>query len=122
MMNIKIKNLTVPAFVALALTVTACSGSSNIETPDAVDGAVQDGIEGVEQGVEDAGSAIQDGAENLQQGAEDAGSAIQDGAKDLQKGAQDAAQEGLDNVQQGVDEAGKAIKELGDKVPGTEGE
>ncbi|MEM7756884.1 MAG: hypothetical protein AAF298_01955 [Cyanobacteria bacterium P01_A01_bin.40] len=104
MMNIKIKNLAIPAFVALSLAVTACSGNQTIENPDAVDGAVQDGIEGVEQGAEDAGDAVQDGAKNLQ------------------KDATGAAQEGLDNVKQGVDDAGNAIKDLGDKIPGTQSE
>lgn len=122
MMNLKLKNLAVPAFVALALAVTACSSSNNIEAPDAVDGAVQDGIEGVEQNAEDAGKAFEDGADSLKQGAEDAGNAIQDGAKNLQKDAEGAAQEGLDNVKQGVDDAGNAVKDLGDKIPGTEGE
>ncbi|MEM9508333.1 MAG: hypothetical protein AAGA16_11725 [Cyanobacteria bacterium P01_E01_bin.35] len=122
MMNIKIKNLAVPAFIALSLAVTACAGNQTIENPDAVDGAVQDGIEGVEQGAEDAGDAVQEGLENLQNGAEDAGDAVQDGAKNLQKDATGAAQEGLDNVKQGVDDAGNAIKDLGDKIPGTQSE
>jgi len=50
MMNIKLKTVAVPAFVALSLVFTACAGNQTIEAPDAIDGAVQDGIEGVEKG------------------------------------------------------------------------
>ncbi|MGB5631282.1 MAG: hypothetical protein WBM86_00710 [Waterburya sp.] len=108
MMNIKIKTLAVPTFVALSLVFTACAGNQTIESPDAVDGAGQDGIE---QNLEDAGNTIKDGAE-------DAGNAIEDGAKDLQKEAEDAA----GAAQEGVEDAGNAIKDLGDKIPGTESE
>ena len=57
-MNIKIKTIAVPLFVALSLIVGACSEQA-VESPDSVDGVVQDGIEGVEQGADDAGNAIE---------------------------------------------------------------
>ena len=98
-----IKTIAVPAFVALSLIFTACAGDQTIETPDAVDGSVQDGIEGVEQGAEDAGNAAQDGAKNFQKGAEDAGNTAQDGVK------------------QGAEDAGNGIKDLGDKIPNSQG-
>ena len=47
-MNIKIKTIAVPAFVALSLLFGACADQT-IESPDAVDGGVQEGIEGVEE-------------------------------------------------------------------------
>ncbi|MEL6496534.1 MAG: hypothetical protein AAFQ41_15640, partial [Cyanobacteria bacterium J06623_7] len=81
MMNIK--TLAVPAFVAMSLIFTACAGDQQIEAPDAIDGAVQDGIEGVEEGVNNAGDAINGGIDSLKNSAEDAGSAIEDGAKGL---------------------------------------
>ena len=114
MMNIKIKTLAVPAFVALSLVFTACAGDKTIETPDAVDGAVQEGIEGVEQGAGEAGDAVKGGLDNLKKGAEDATGAVEDGAKNLQKGAEDAAgaaQEGLDGVKQEVEEATDSVKD-----------
>lgn len=106
MMNIKIKTLAVPAFVALSLVFTACSGNQ-IEAPDAVDGGGQDGIEGVENNLEGAGDSLKDGAE-------DAGNAIEDGAKNLKKGAEDAtgaAQDGIDGVKQEVGEAADSVKD-----------
>ncbi len=96
MMNIKIKTLAVPAFVALSLVFTACAGNQTIETPDAVDGAGQEAIESVEQNTQEAGDAIKDGAKNLQKGAEDAAG---------------AAQEGIDGVKQEVEEATDSVKD-----------
>ena len=92
-MNIKVKNVAVPAFVALSLLFGACTDQT-IESPDAVDGAVQEGVEGIEQGIEDAGNTVEDGAKNLQKGAEDAAGAAKDS---LNKGLEDAgnAVEGL---------------------------
>ena len=77
-MKIKIKTLAVPMFVALSFVFAAC-GEQTIESPDAVDGAVQDGVEGVEQGAEDAGNTVEDGLKNLEKGAEDAAGTAQDG-------------------------------------------
>ena len=57
-MNIKVKTVAIPAFVALSLLFGACADQT-IETPDAVDDAAQEGIEGVEQGMEDAGNAVE---------------------------------------------------------------
>ncbi len=114
MMNIKIKTLAVPAFVALSLVFTACAGDQTIETPDAVDGAGQEAIEGVEQGTKEAGDAVKGGLDNLKQGAEDATGAVEDGAKNLQKGAEDAAgaaQEGIEGVKQEVEEATDSVKD-----------
>lgn len=119
MMNIK--NLVVPAFVALSLVFTGCAGSQ-IETPDAVDGAVQDGVEGVEAGAEDAGNAINGGIDNLKQGAEDATGAVKEGAKDLGKDIEGAAGTAKDNAQQGLDNAGNAVENLGNEAPGNEAE
>ena len=98
-----IKTIAVPAFIALSFVFTACAAEQTIEAPD-VDGAAQEGIEGVEQGIEDSGNAIKDGAKNLEKGAEDAAGAAQDGIK------------------QGIEGAGKAIEDLGDKIPKAEGE
>lgn len=118
-----IKKLTVPVFVALSLVFTGCAtGGNQIEAPDAVDGAIQDGIEGIEQGASEAGDAIEGGLENLQEGAEDATNAVEDGAKGLQKGAGDAAGKIKEGVNQGVEETEKAVKELGDKLPHGEGQ
>ena len=72
-MNIKIKTLAVPMFIALSLIVGAC-GDPTIESPDAVDGAVQDGVEGIEQGAEDAGNAVEGAID-------DAGNAIEDASE-----------------------------------------
>ena len=109
-MNIKVKTIAVPAFVALSLLFGACE--NQIESPDAVDGAVQEGVEGIEQGAEDAGNAIEGGFNDLQQGAEDAGNYVEDGAKDLQKGAEDAAGAAKDTVEEGLDDAGSAVDGL----------
>ena len=119
MMNIK--TLVVPAFVAMSLIFTACASDQQIETPD-VDGAVQDGIEGVEQGAGEAGDAIDGGLENLENGAEDATGAIEDGAKDLGKDIKDGAGAAKDGIQEGIDDAGNAVDELGNEVPGNEAE
>ena len=116
-----IKSLAVPAFIAMSLAFTACAGNQ-IESPDAVDGAAQDGVEGVEQGAEDAGSAIDGGLDNLKNNAEDAGGAIKDGAKGLGKDLEDAAGSAKDNVEQGIDGAGSAIDDLGNEVPDAETE
>ena len=111
-MNIKIKTIAVPAFVALSLLFGACADQS-VESPDAIDGAAPEDIEGVDQGAEDAGNAIEGGLKDLQKGAEDAGSAIEGGAKDLQKGAGDAAGAAKDGVNQGLEDAGNTIEGLG---------
>ncbi len=116
-----IKTITVPAFVALSLLFGACADQT-IESPDAVDGAVQEGVEGVEQGAEDAGNVVEDGIKGLEKGAEDAGNAIEDGAKDLQKGAEDAGNAVGDTVDQGLENAGDAIDNLGNEAPATETE
>ena len=117
MMNIK--NLAVPAFVALSLVFTGCAGSQ-IEAPDAVDGAVQDGVEGVEEGAGEAGNAVNGGLDNIKQGAEGAAGSAKDGAKDLGKEIEGAAGSAKDNVQKGLDNAGNAAKDLGNKAPGNE--
>ena len=98
MMNIKIKTLAVPAFVALSLVFTACAGDQTIETPDAdaVDGAVKEGIEGVEKGAEEAGDAVKGGLDNLKKGAED---------------ATGAAQKGIEGAKQEVEEATDSVKD-----------
>lgn len=117
-----IKTIAVPMFVGLSLVFGACAADQTIETPDAVDGAVQEGINGVNKGVEDAGNAVNGGIDNLKQGAEDAGNAVNDGAKNLQKGAGDAAGAAQDGLKKGTEDAGNAIKDLGDKIPGSESE
>jgi hypothetical protein len=68
-MNIKIKTLAVPMFVALSLIVGAC-GDQTIESPDAVDDAAQDAVEGIEQGAEDAGNAIEDAGDDVEDASE----------------------------------------------------
>ena len=100
-MNNKIKTIAVPAFVALSLILGACS-EQTIESPDSVDGAVQEGVEGVEQGADDAGSAIDEGL------------------KDLGKGAQDAAGAAQDGLKQGVENTGNAVENLGEEIPSSE--
>ena len=114
-MNIKVKTIAVPAFVALSLLFGAC-GDQTIESPDAVDGAATEGIEGIEQGAEDAGNAVEGGLKDFQKGAEDAAGSIEDGAKDFQKGAEDAAGAAKDNVQQGLEDAGNTIEGLGEEA------
>ena len=102
-MNIKVKTIAVPAFVALSLLFGACADQS-IESPDAVDGATE--------GIEDAGSAIEGGLNDLETGAEDAGNYVEDGAKDLQKGVEDAAGDVKNTVQEGLDDASSAVDGL----------
>ncbi|MGD1918217.1 MAG: hypothetical protein ACFCAD_04640 [Pleurocapsa sp.] len=114
-MNIKVKTIAVPAFVALSLLFGACADQT-IETPDAVDGAVQEGVEGIEQGAQDAGNAVEGGLKDLQKGAEDAAGAVEGGLKDLQKGAEDAAGAAKDNVEQGLEDAGNAVEDLGQEA------
>ena len=81
-----IKNLTIPTLIGLSLLFGACA-EQNIEAPDA--SGIQEGIEGIEQGAEDATDAIKSGVEDLEKGAEDV-----------------------------TDAANDAVKELGDKLPG----
>ena len=114
-MNIKVKTIAVPAFVALSLLFGACADQT-IETPDAVDGAVQEGVEGIEQGAQDAGNAVEGGLKDLQKGAEDAAGAVEGGLKDLLKGAEDAAGAAKDNVEQGLEDAGNAVEDLGQEA------
>ena len=97
-MNIKIKTIAVPIFVALSLIFAACADQT-IETPDAVDDTVEEGVEGIEQGAEDAGNAVEDGLKGLEKDAGDAAGAAQDGIK-----------EGLENT-------GNAIEDLGEEIP-----
>ena len=118
----KIKSLAVPAFVAMSLLFTACAGDQTIETPDAVDGAVQDGVEGVEQGASDAGDAIDGGLNDLENSADDAGSAIENGAKDLGKDLEGAAGSAKDGIDRGINDAGNAIEELDTEAPSNEPE
>ena len=116
-----IKTLAVPAFVAMSLIFTACAGTNQqIEAPDAVDGAVRDGIEGIEEGAGNTGDAINGGLENIKEGTEDAGNAIEDGAKNLGKDVEGAADWAKDGVEQGIEDAGNAIDDLGNEVPGNE--
>lgn len=117
-----IKNLAVPAFVAMSLVFTACAGNQTIETPDAIDGAVQDGIEGVEQGANDAGNAVKEGFDGLKNSAEDAAGAVEDGAKGLGKSVEDAAGNAKDGIEEGIDNAGNAVEELGDSLPNGDGQ
>lgn len=116
-MNIKV--IAFPMLVALSLLFGACA-EQTIEAPDAVDGAAQEEVEGIdiEQSAEDAGNAIKEGGKDLQEG-------LEDGAKTLEKGAGDATeavQDGVENLEKGAENAGEAIKDLGDKLPGSESE
>jgi hypothetical protein len=113
-MNIKVKTIAIPTFVALSLLFGACAEKA-VESPDTVDGAVQEGVEGVEQGTEDAGNAVEGAAQDVQTGAEDAAGAVEDGAKDVQKETEDAAGAAEDGVQQGVEDAGNTVEGLGEK-------
>lgn len=98
-----IKTLTIPFLVALSLLFGACS-EQTLETPDAVNEDINEGVENVEQGAEDAGNAIDEGLKDLEKGAEDAAGAAQDGLK------------------QGLEDTGKAIENLGEEIPSSEGE
>lgn len=100
-MNIHIKSIAVPLFVALSLIFGAC-GDQTIESPDSIDDGVQESIEGVEESADDAGNAIDDGLKDLEKGAEDAAGAAQDGLK------------------QGVEDTGNAIEGLGEEIPSSE--
>lgn len=66
-----IRSLIIPFFVALSLVFGACSDQT-METPDAVNDDIDEGIENVEQGAEDAGDAVDEGLNDLEEGAEDA--------------------------------------------------
>ena len=98
-MNIQIKTIAVPLFVALSLIFGACADEQTFEGPDSIDDTVQEGVEGVEQSADDAGNAIDDGLKDLEKGAEDAAGAAQDGLK------------------QGVENTGGAIEDLGEEIP-----
>ena len=100
-MNIQIKTIALPLFVSLSLIFGACA-EQTIESPDSVDGAFQDGVEGIEQGADDAGNAIDEGLKDLEKGAEDAAGAAQDGLKG------------------GVEGTGSAIEDLGEEIPASE--
>jgi hypothetical protein len=100
-MNIQIKTIAVPLFVALSLIVGACSQQA-VEGPDSIDDTVQEGVEGVEQGADDAGNAIDDGL------------------KDLEKGAEDAAGTAQDGLKEGVEDTGSAVEDLGEEIPSSE--
>lgn len=84
MMNIKIKTLAIPAFIALSLLFTGCAGEQ-VETPPADDAAGQ-----VQEGAEGAATDVQEGAEDMQEGAEDAAGDVQEGAEGAAEDAQDA--------------------------------
>ena len=120
-MNIKVKTVAIPAFVALSLLFGACADQT-IETPDALDGAAQEGVEGVEQGMEDAGNAVEDGLNNLEEGAKDAEKTLEDGLKNLEKSAEDGVDMVQDGVNQGLEDAGNTIENLENEVPGAEAE
>ena len=79
-MNIKIKALAVPVFVALSLIFGACAERAT-ESPDGVDGTLQDGVEGVEEGAEDAGGAIEDAGDDAGNAIEDAGDDVEDASE-----------------------------------------
>ena len=64
-------SLSIPFFVVLSLIFGACSDQT-METPDAVNDDVNEGIENVEQGAEDAGDAVDEGMNDLEEGAENA--------------------------------------------------
>ncbi len=100
-----IKNLTVPTLIGLSLLFGACA-EQNIETPDA--SGVQEGIEGIEQNVEDANDTIQDGVKELQKGAEDATGAVQGGMDNIKQSAEDATGAATD-----------AVKDLENQLPQT---
>ena len=112
MIIMKIKNLTVPMILGLSLLFVGCSNTTQIETPEGtqdLEGQIQEGIEGIEQGAEDATGAVEDGMDSLQQGTEE-------GLKGLQKGAEDATgavKDGMDNLQQSAEDA---TQDLGDTL------
>lgn len=112
MIIMNIRNLTVPVVLGLSLLFVGCGDTTTIKAPEGtqgLDGQIQEGIEGVEQGAEDATGAVKDGMDSLQQGAED-------GLKGLQKGTEDATgavQDGMDNLQQ---EAENATDDLGNTL------
>ena len=99
-----IRNLTVPVVLGLSLLFVGCSGTTTIESPEGTQGLddrIQEGIESVEQGAEDATGAVKDSMDSLQQGTEE-------GLKGLQKGAEDATgavKDGMDSFQQGAEDA-----------------
>ena len=104
--------ITVPALIALSLVFGAC-GEQTIETPDAVNDDIEQGVENVEQGADDAGNAIEEGAQ-------DTGDAVDGGLKDLEKGAEDAADAAQDGLKQGLEKTGNAVENLGEEIPSSE--
>ena len=90
-----IKNLTIPTLIGLSVLFGACA-EPKIETPDS--SSIEEGIEGIEQGAEDATDAIKSGVQDLEKNVEDATGAIQDGVKNLEKGAEDATNATTDAV------------------------
>jgi dsDNA-specific endonuclease/ATPase MutS2 len=123
MMNIKV--LAISMLLGLSLLFGACAKQA-VESPDAVDGAVQEGVESVQQGAEDAGGAVEGGVKDMQDGAKNvtdtAGDAVKEGMDDAKQSTEDAVKEGMDGVKQGTEDAGNAIKDMGDKIPSTEGQ
>jgi hypothetical protein len=59
-----IRNLTVPAVLTISLLFGAC-GEQKIEGPDGIDSQMQEGIEGIEQGAEDASGAVKDSIDGV---------------------------------------------------------
>lgn len=88
-------------FVALSFVFGACA-EQTIESPDAVDGAVEEGVEGIEQGAEDAGNVVEDNFKGLEKDAGDAADKVQDGIKE------------------GLEDTGNAAEDLGDEIPSSE--
>ncbi len=95
-----IKNLTIPTLIGLSVLFGACA-EQKIETPD--NSSIQEGIEGIEQGAEDATDAIKSGVKDLEKSVEDATGKLESGVKDLQQSAENA-----------TDAATDAVKELGE--------
>jgi hypothetical protein len=85
----KFKPSIVPVILGLTLFAGACS-NSQVETPSNIDGTVQEGVDGLKQNAEDAGTKVQEGVDGLKQNAEDAGTKVQEGVDGLKQNAEDA--------------------------------
>ena len=122
MMNIK--NLTVPAILAMSLLFGACA-KQKIEAPEGLDSQMQEGIEGIDQDAENDGDAMRnsiDTIDSMEQSTEDADQAVQDGLKNLQKGAENTTDAVKDDIQQGTENTGNAVENLGDELSGDKSE
>lgn len=88
------------AIAAVALSVVACGQ----KTPEQ---KVEEGLEKIEEGLNDAGTSIGEVVEGVVDEAEAVGEAVVEGAEELGEAVVEGAEELIDGVEEGVDETKK---------------